>query len=488
MQERLQELVNRYIQTLDENTFADLVSEVTPYITSICRKYIEDSADTDDAIQETLIKFANHLQNIHSNHLAWLARTARNTAISINRHQQSQRLRRETKATLPEHTIPWESLYYRLDHALNQISKEYQSYIIHHHIQHKPLYQIAEQKQISKSTASRRLADAQYALRSTFKEMQLDTYDDLCNDHLFVSAVLNYTPEHVAPTNTHLLPMSPHKRDRTLKPIRIGIFISQQSHMLRSKHGTRLHFAFQLINMGRITHPNLHIVGLIEPGSIDYGPVEASLREFSFNAGYMDATNAEALKTLDVITLGYNFAISPTIIRAITEAVESGVGLLNEGHCGGAIPGHHHHSLQNLMLAQSYLGYHHVHPNICHIPLKSTVLKRHPIIQGLAPGDSLSIPGCGPVFIPKPETTILLQNDQAVLPTSHHYRIACPKPTRKPILVVGNIGSGRVIVNTSFFFDSIGSHKSMQGDFTLNMLNYLAEPRLNQKLQAMTYT
>ncbi|QQE11603.1 sigma-70 family RNA polymerase sigma factor [Planctomycetota bacterium] len=480
MQEQFQKLVELFVQTRDENIFADIVQQVTPYISSICRKYVEDKSDTDDAVQETLIKFVNNLTDIHSNHLAWLARTARNTAISINRHQQSQRLRRENRATTVEHDIPWDALYFRLDKALLQIHDEYREYIVQHHINNTPLFEIAREKQISKSTASRRLAAAHQSLRNAFKDMDLETFEDLCNDHLFVTAITNYVPQHSKQHQTFNVDSVTATKD-DIKPIRIGIFLSHQSYLARTRLGAQLPMPFQIYNMKNFEHPNVRIVGLIEPGTIDYGPIESTLRDHSFNAGYMNAANPESLKSLDVITLGYNFIITPPVIRAITEAVESGVGLLNEGNIGGSLPGLWDQRLQNLMLSNAYIGYYHTHPYICHIPVKSIVRHSHNIIDSLAPGTELDIPGCGPIFIPKPEAKVLIENIQPVYPTVNKQHTACPSPIRKPILLTGQVGRGRVIVNTSFDFRSIGDHQKYRGDFILKMINYLAEPRILQK-------
>ncbi|QDU33513.1 ECF RNA polymerase sigma factor SigW [Poriferisphaera corsica] len=488
MQERLQELINRYIHAMDENTFAELVNEVTPFIYSVCRKYAQDNSDTDDAVQEVLIKFANNILNINNNHLAWLARTARNTTISINRHQQSQRLRREARATLPEYTIPWESLYYRLDQALNNLTQEHQFYIIQHHFQHTPLYEIANTMHISRATASRRLAAAQHQLRTTFIDLGLDTFEDLCNDHLFVTAIANYTPQHTpVPNSFEIESLTAHNNQST--PLRIGVFISHQSFFKKNRNGNHSLMRFQIVNLRSFEHPNVRIVGLIEPRTIEYGPIESTLREYAFNAGYMDATDTEALKTLDVITLGYNSVLATSVIDAIHEAVKSGVGLLNEGHAGVIFPGLHHPKIQQLLLSDTYLGYHHTHPYRCHIPTQSCVKHSHKIIPGLSKGTELPIPGCGPVFIPKANAKILIEDIQPVRPSPASQYVEHPTPIKKPVLLTGHLGSGRIIINTSFYFHSIGEHPKFRGgnnNFIRQMLNWLAEPRIKQKQSLLT--
>ncbi|QQE11602.1 sigma-70 family RNA polymerase sigma factor [Planctomycetota bacterium] len=469
-------------QMMCSDMLSDILHEITPYVTAICRKYIENKSDAEDAAQETLVKYVNHYQNIHSNHSAWLARTARNTAISINRHQQSQRLRRQNSATIEEHTIPWDALYYRLDQALLSINEECRDYIIQHHINNLPLIEIARQRQISKSTASRRLASAHQALRNYFKDINLETYDDICNDFLFVSAITNYTPQHTVTPNTFENDPQ-YSDDLNAPPIRIGVFLSHKSFFTTNRFGNHSLMRFQIVNLRNFEHPNVRIVGLIEPGSIDYGPIESTLREYSFNAGYMNATDVDALKTLDVITLGHNCATTPSVINAVDEAVKSGVGLLNEGNAGLHYPGMHDPQLCDFLLAQKYCGYYHTHTHKCHHLIDCVVKESHDIIPGLSAGTNLDVPGCGPIFIPKPNATVLIEDAKPVLPSNKKNAAPHPTPVRKPVLVVGNHGKGRIIVNTAFFFSSIGSHKQYRGDFIFNMLNYLAEPRIEQRMQ-----
>ncbi|QQE11601.1 sigma-70 family RNA polymerase sigma factor [Planctomycetota bacterium] len=478
---QIEDILENIQYPCDSDCLSDILNDITPFITHICRKYIANQSDVDDAVQETVIKYVYNLSTIRTNHSAWLARTARNTSISINKHQRSQRIRRENSATVKEHEIPWDALYYRLDQALLRISNEHRQYIIQYHMNKVPLFEIAQNTHISQSTASRRLASAHHALRNAFKDMNLDTYDDLCNAHLFVTSLTNYAPQNFRPHKTFNFEQD--LADTENSPlIRIGTFISRQSYLVPGRFGFTLPMSFQIGNLRHFEHPNVRIVGLIEPGTIDYGPIESTLRNYSFNAGYMNATDTEALKTLDVITLGLSFSASPSVVNAITEAVESGVGLLNEGYFGCAFPGMNDPKIRRLSLMKTLYGVYHTHPNICHLHTKNIVKQSHNILPGLSMGTEIELSGCAPVFTPTPKAKVLIESVASVLPNATRRYAVCPAPMTKPVLLTGKVGKGRVIVNTSYDFHSIGKHKKYRGDFKYNMLKYLAEPRLKRRI------
>jgi hypothetical protein len=162
------------------------------------------------------------------------------------------------------------------------------------------------------------------------------------------------------------------------------------------------------------------------------------------------------------------------VLEAITEAVSSGVGLYNEGWVATSVPGINHPKVRRLYLADQVGRYH--TPGSHHLPVSATVLKRHPVIKSLRPGDKFEVTGCGRVFTPRPDAgTVLAEKDQPVVSLP----ISAPVmgPMKMPAITVGHLGKGRVVVaafGTCGFVEKSG----MLWNFISDALDWLAEPAL----------
>ncbi|QDU33514.1 RNA polymerase sigma factor SigX [Poriferisphaera corsica] len=470
-----------YQVTCDEQCFAELVDQLYPLVSSVTNKYLVDKANHEDVIQDAFIKLAQHAQNINTNLKAWIAVTARNIAISYNRKAQSQRQRIQHLATMPEESIAWDAIYTRLDIALEQLTDEERTLILSHFLQHQTLSAIASQRSCSVATISRRLAAASKKLRNVFRGLNLNTLDEICTDALFTHAILNYTP---APTyrTTDYDPNTP--------TINVGVYISQFSlETPENYHFKQIYLStwFQLYNTTFLKNcSNVRIIGLIEPGSIKCPQIEATLREREFTGGYMDITNTENLKTLDVIFVSTNYATPNAVLDSIYDAVHSGVGFFSESRIGSRIPGYHSPRLHRLMLAQKCFGFHHV-PGAgiqCCQPCPATVRKKHPILKGLQPGDSITAIGCGTIFIPKPDAQLIVEKN--LLASSYNNKFPIDRPIRCPAIVSGHIGKGRTVICNMTNISHMNNHPKIQGNFLANCINWLAEPRLKQKQSSLT--
>ena len=69
--------VGRYCRDGDPEAFARVVAEYRAVVTSICRRYVVDPADAEDAVQETFVKLARRAETITGDVGAWLSSVAR---------------------------------------------------------------------------------------------------------------------------------------------------------------------------------------------------------------------------------------------------------------------------------------------------------------------------------------------------------------------------------------------------------------------------
>ena len=119
------------------------------------------------------------------------------------------------------------------------------------------------------------------------------------------------------------------------------------------------------------------------------------MRDYSILGGLIEADDPAGLQTLDVLLLGVNFSMSPSIARAINQAVRSGMGLVNEYWSGSSTGACDDVNLLELMLADcSTYAYH--TPGQCGGPMTATVLREHQLLPGLKAGTAMTIAGCGP--------------------------------------------------------------------------------------------
>ncbi|QQE11604.1 sigma-70 family RNA polymerase sigma factor [Planctomycetota bacterium] len=469
----LESTFTHYQSTGDEQCFAEIVDQLYPLVTSVARRYCTNQNYVEDVVQDTLIRLARHAMTVDTNLQAWVSVTARNTAINYNRKAQSHRQRIERHATMPEHSIAWDSLYTRLDTALEQLCDEDRTLILAYYLNNQILSDIAAKRSCSTSTISRRLNTACKNLRNVFRDLQLNTLDEICTDTLFAEAVLNYTPA----TTFRTAEYQPNK-----PTINVGVYVSHlttQATVTTHNFNKKVSTWHQLFNATFLKQcPNLRLIGLIEPGTIDQPQIESTLRERHYTGGYMDITNINDLKELDVIFLGTNFATSSLVLNSVYEAICSGVGLFSETRIGGKIPGFKSPSVQRLMMADHCVGSYHTRP--CLQPTYTTTIhKPHPIIAGLKPGDELIVESCGTIFKPRSGAELLISKDKLVKPTRPC--VDSPNPMKMPVLVSGNIGEGRSVLCNLTNIKPINDHPHMQGNFLANIINWLAEPCIKRK-------
>jgi hypothetical protein len=265
------------------------------------------------------------------------------------------------------------------------------------------------------------------------------------------------------------------------RKIRVGVLASRQTIQTQIPeswnvaHGATI--GGQLLSAQHFDGSEFQLTALTEPGNEEDGELERGMRHRRIHHGILDATNADELKLLDVIAVNQMcVAVTERVLDAITEAVESGVGLLHAGHLGTVYPGTQHPSVCRLMLTDAVSVYHTPHQH--NLPRGATVLEGHVVLPGVQAGRSLMLPGCGPVYRPKAGTRTLMMKDEPVNPQAPPD--ARLNGMRQPVLVVGRIGRGRVMV-TGIPPLTYRELPELQGTFAHHVLNWLAEERVAER-------
>ncbi|MEM8872850.1 MAG: sigma-70 family RNA polymerase sigma factor [Planctomycetota bacterium] len=477
---------------LDEPGVRDwyaLIEHQRPLVASVCQRWLSDPNDVDDAIQQTFLRFWQHRQRVHGRLEAWLAATARSVSVDLIRREVRERDRRVKVAG--EADVHRSAAFTRelarnqLPAALRVLPDNDAELLRRRFLSREPLRVLADWARVDVSTMSRRVTAVLERLASVLREMGVfdadvvtvaSIFDDAvhlasalwCNVHvepdgLRMAASWEGLLQDVAANAVYLPGWS--------RPIRAGVFvgwgtISRQSSMMRMIVPPE----WQVSISKYVERGPVELVGLIEPGTSDKGPVEATLRDYELNAGLIDATDAEALRTLDVISLGFDLMTSAAVLRAVCDAVQSGVGLHNEGYIGlDTIPANNP-DLRAVFLSASDVTDFHSTPHGLPVPLR--VVGRHPAVPSVVERDRTAS-ACGPVYQPRADATTVLRKNLQRLKATHPNA-----PATVPALVCGELGSGRVVVNSLQNNEILVDLSALDGPaLVLDLLRWLAEPR-----------
>ncbi|MCX5660478.1 MAG: sigma-70 family RNA polymerase sigma factor [Planctomycetota bacterium] len=388
--------------------------------------------------------------------------------------------------------MPWEAIDACLAEALAGLDAPTRNLIAARFLSQTPLQEIAADMGVSTPTACRRVRQALARLRDRLADLGFERPEDaaaaardldrpgglgrpglgaaVAAEAAAESGIL-WEQQAARGSNGHLL----HAGRR---PIRIGVMISYLTLTTPNFQGLYLPAEHQLIGTPLMLDPAFRLLSVVEPGSGELGPVEAAVRKHNLLAGMIDATDARALQTLDVIYCGTIACLPNSVLDAVAQAVASGVGLFHKGVVGAQSPGRRDPRVCRLLLTDAISEYH--TPGVCGRPMGASVLRAHPIIPGLAPGDAMPVSGCGMVFWPDPaKAQVLVAKDDLVMPI---LPLNTPlRPGRMPVVTAGQFGKGRVAMVGLLNWNEVGHHPSMRGDMMSNIMHWLAGPRLEQR-------
>jgi RNA polymerase sigma factor (sigma-70 family) len=483
------ELLQRCQKDRDRRSYERLVESHRPLVRSVCRRFLRDPDDLDDAVQETFLKLAGHIDGVNGSLGAWLTTTARTTSVDLIRRsirdREGQRslghAGRQQVETLARH----EAIRSRLHEGLALLDADSRDLLVARFVRKIPLGVIAVQRKLSVPTACRRVADAVRELARVLRELGVEAADDTEVAAQFGAedgpngcdgggqSGLRFAPDWHAASLTPLgMSHSPTIIPGCARTIRVGIFMSYATAMHAIDIGTK----WQVHSRAFFPGTGLQLVGVIEPGTDDRGIIEGSLRDYGVLGGLIEADDEVGLATLDVLLLGNNLSLAPSTARAINRAVRGGMGLLNEFWLGTSHGIFHNDHARELMLAESLVCSFHL-PGACGSGLPAVVEREHPLLPGMSVGRQVFVWGCGPLYRVAAGAQVLVSKDYLVPP--HQHQIPNLGPTRMPCYVIGELGRGRIAAVHTWPHQWFARHLSVSSDqYFTNLLRWLADSRL----------
>ncbi|HLW68674.1 MAG TPA: sigma-70 family RNA polymerase sigma factor [Gemmataceae bacterium] len=165
------QLLARFIEQRDEEAFRLLVERHGPLVRGVCRRWLPNPADRDDAFQATFLVLARKAKSISQPERlsSWLhsvaLRTSRKLRFNLDRRQRLEELR----AQLPEAAIstasPTSDLARLLDEELARLPEKYRQSVLLCHVQGLSRREAASRLEIPEGTLSTWLNQARLLLR-----------------------------------------------------------------------------------------------------------------------------------------------------------------------------------------------------------------------------------------------------------------------------------------------------------------------------------
>src|ERR1039458_5757974 len=82
----------------DDRVYEQYIQAYRPMVYSVCRRYLRNPEDVEDAVQETFIKMARCLHLVHGSIVSWLTSTAYSSSVDLIRRAASEERHRRQLA------------------------------------------------------------------------------------------------------------------------------------------------------------------------------------------------------------------------------------------------------------------------------------------------------------------------------------------------------------------------------------------------------
>jgi len=153
-------LLAQFVQRHDDEAFRVLIERHGPLVRGVCRRWLPNSADRDDAFQATFLVLARRANSIsQADRLgSWLhsvaLRTARKLRFSIDRRQRLEELRAQLPDVAVAPVIPTNDLARLLDEELARLPEKYRQSVLLCHVQGLSRREAATKLEIPEGTLS----------------------------------------------------------------------------------------------------------------------------------------------------------------------------------------------------------------------------------------------------------------------------------------------------------------------------------------------
>ena len=165
------ELVERFISQRDEGAFTFLVRRHGPMIFSVCRRFLGDAHEAEDALQAAFLVLVRRTRSIRKQESvgSWLYGVAKRIALR-SRSQNAARRNREREATTkrarqPIDGLSTQELHTALHEAISSLPEKYRAPIILCYLEGRSLDRAARELNCPKTSLARVLAKGRELLR-----------------------------------------------------------------------------------------------------------------------------------------------------------------------------------------------------------------------------------------------------------------------------------------------------------------------------------
>ena len=159
----------------DEKSLSEELLEHEEFVRAIVRQLLSDGSRVDDVVQETLLRALQKPPRARSALKAWLARVARNIALTIMRREK-RLTRRQKVAARPEgvcstaDTVGRAERMHQVLEAVMGLKEPHRTTVLEHFYERLTVAQIAERRGISGTAVRKRVSRAMEMLRESLDE------------------------------------------------------------------------------------------------------------------------------------------------------------------------------------------------------------------------------------------------------------------------------------------------------------------------------
>jgi|GEM_PF-2702112 len=174
--------LSQYAQDRDADAFRHLVLAYKDMVYAVCMRRLHNSADVEDAVQETFIKLARRAGDIRQSVGGWLCAVANTTSLDMIKAGAARRTHEGRAAEVmgkaesaPIDTAAWQEVSRELDDALAGLSVQDRELVIQYFFLGRTQSQVAEELGLVQSTVKRRIDRIVSDLRQVLADKGLAT-------------------------------------------------------------------------------------------------------------------------------------------------------------------------------------------------------------------------------------------------------------------------------------------------------------------------
>ena len=167
------QLLQRYAKAGDAEAFSEIVGLYQDFVYGTCLRLLGNTADAEDAAQESFVSLARCAGAITSSPGGWLHRCATGLSLRMKQQQAARRRREEVHTQMKasaQNGPSWDDVAPLVDQALDELPDELRCVVVEHFLRRRTQAEIAGELGVSPATVSRRVESGVEVLRKKLKK------------------------------------------------------------------------------------------------------------------------------------------------------------------------------------------------------------------------------------------------------------------------------------------------------------------------------